>query len=60
MDKENPSIIDEELEEVEEVKILTEEEVEALTEQEREAYVLAVATSVMKKYRRAFEELAKY
>ncbi len=59
MDKEKLDNTEDVLEDVEEVRILTEEEVDALTEEEREAYVLSISASILKKYRRAFEELAK-
>lgn len=59
MDKENLHDIEDEREASEEVRILTEEEYEALTEEERQEYVLSISAAVLKKYRRAFEELAK-
>lgn len=59
MDKENLHDIDDERDASKEVRILTEEEYEALTEEERQEYVLSISAAVLKKYRRAFEELAK-
>ncbi len=46
-------------EEIPEVRILTEEEFEALSEEERTEYVLSISARILKKYRKAFEELAK-
>ena len=46
-------------EEIPEVRILSEAEYEALSEEKRTEYVLSISARILKKYRKAFEELAK-